>query len=87
VAAGQYDGALLTGKKNEWDIAGGAAIMAAAGGRATHLSGAALVFNQKAPHFPGVVAAGARLHRLLIERTSHLAEPRDDSAPKQEAAT
>jgi myo-inositol-1(or 4)-monophosphatase len=87
VAAGQVDGALLTGLKHEWDIAGGAAILAAAGGRATLLSGAALVFNQPAPHFPGVVAAGARLHRVLIERTSHLGDPRDDSAPKQEAAT
>jgi myo-inositol-1(or 4)-monophosphatase len=79
VAAGQGDATLLFGFKNEWDIAAGAAIVAAAGGRVTDFYGQPLQFNQAEPRAPGVVAAGAGLHPLLIERTLHWPDPRAQS--------
>lgn len=76
VGAGLADATILFGFKHEWDIAAGAAIVAAAGGRVSDPWGGALCFNQRRPRAPGAVAAGARLHPLLIERTSHFPDPR-----------
>jgi myo-inositol-1(or 4)-monophosphatase len=79
ISAGQGDATLLFGFKNEWDVAAGAALVEAAGGQVSDFSGDALTFNQPKPHSPGVVAAGAALHALLIERTSAWPDPRDKS--------
>ncbi len=77
VAAGQADATILFGWKNEWDIAGGAAIVEGAGGRVSDPWGKALVFNNPDPRLPGgVVAAGAPLHAQLIERTHYFKDPR-----------
>jgi myo-inositol-1(or 4)-monophosphatase len=77
VAAGQADATILFGWKNEWDIAGGAAIVQGAGGLISDPWGEALVFNNPDPRLPGgVVAAGAALHAQLIERTNFLKDPR-----------
>ena len=76
VAAGFGDAALLFGFKHDWDIAAGAAIVEAAGGRVTDLWGEPLVFNQLAPRAPGVAASGAALHPLIIERTRAFPDPR-----------
>jgi myo-inositol-1(or 4)-monophosphatase len=76
VAAGQADATILFGFKHEWDIAAGAALVAAAGGCVTDPWGQPLAFNQHEPRAPGAVAAGAGLHALIIERTSHLPDPR-----------
>jgi myo-inositol-1(or 4)-monophosphatase len=76
VAAGQADATILFGWKHEWDIAAGAAIVEAAGGRVTDPWGNALTLNQSIPRAPGVVAAGAALHPLIIERTAHVRDPR-----------
>lgn len=75
VASGHGDAALMFGWKHEWDIAAGAAIVAAAGGRISDFQGRPLAFNQEQPRAPGVAAAGAILHPLLIERTSTLPDP------------
>jgi myo-inositol-1(or 4)-monophosphatase len=77
VAAGQAEATILFGFKHEWDIAAGVAIVEAAGGRATDPWGHALMLNQPDPRAPGVVAAGAAIHPLIIERTSHLSDPRE----------
>ncbi len=79
VAAGQGDATVLFGWKNEWDIAAGAALIAAAGGVVTDPWGEALAFNQNPPRAPGVAAAGAALHPLLIERTRAIPDPRATS--------
>lgn len=79
VAAGLGDATLLFGWKHEWDIAGGAAIIEAAGGTVTDLWGEKLAFNNENPRVPGVAAAGAGLHPLLIERTKSLTHPRDQA--------
>lgn len=76
VASGQGDATVLFGFKNEWDIAAGAALVEAAGGRVSDPWGEVLSFNQAIPRAPGVVAAGADLHALLIERTKALPDPR-----------
>ncbi len=75
-AAAQADAATLFGFKHEWDVAAGAAIVAAAGGAVSDLWGEPLVFNQVSPKIPGLAAAGARLHPLIIERTSGSPDPR-----------
>jgi myo-inositol-1(or 4)-monophosphatase len=76
VAAGQGDATVLFGFKNDWDVAAGAALVEAAGGIVSDLWGQPLKFNQLIPRTPGVAAAGAALHPLLIERTSVFPDPR-----------
>lgn len=76
VAEGERDFTILFGPKNEWDIAAGAAIVAAAGGRFTDPWGSPIAFNQPTPRAPGGVAAGAAIHALIIERTNHFPDPR-----------
>lgn len=76
VASGQFDATILFGFKHEWDIAAGAAIIEAAGGRFTDPWGHAIGFNRPDPRAPGAVASGAGLHPLIIERTSHFRDPR-----------
>lgn len=82
VAADMADATLLLGPKHDWDIAGGAAIVEAAGGCVTDPWGDALSFNNAEPRAPGgVVVSGAALHPLLIERTQHFRDPRKIEAP------
>lgn len=80
VASGLADATILFGFKNEWDIAGGAALVEAAGGRFTDLWGEAIALNQPDPRAAGCVAAGVGLHALIIERTAHLPDPRKAKA-------
>ena len=79
VSSGQGDGTILFGFKNEWDIAAGAALIEAAGGAVSDMWGEPLKLNQRDPRAPGVVAAGANLHPLLIERTSTLPKPQQST--------
>ncbi len=76
VAAGKFDGTASLGLKNEWDIAAGAILISEAGGRATDPWNEKLRFNQPDPRVPGLVAAGAKLHPLLIERLRVTPHPR-----------
>jgi myo-inositol-1(or 4)-monophosphatase len=69
VAAGAFDGMIALGPRHEWDIAAGALLVAEAGGLISDPWGSALLFNNPIPRTPGVVAAGAGLHALLLERT------------------
>jgi myo-inositol-1(or 4)-monophosphatase len=77
VAAGLGDATILFGWKHEWDVAAGAAIVEAAGGAVSDLWGDGLRFNNENPRVPGVAAAGAGVHALLIERTKTLPDPRE----------
>lgn len=77
IAAGEFDGAVMLGFKHEWDTAGGAAILEAAGGRVTDMFGAPLRFNQPDPQAPGCIATGGPLHPALLERIAHLPHPRE----------
>ena len=80
VAAGMGDATLLFGWKHEWDVAAGAAIVEAAGGVVSDLWGDPLKFNNENPRVPGVAAAGAGVHPLLIERTKVLPDPREQAS-------
>ncbi len=46
----------------------------------TDLRGDPLRFNNENPRVPGVAAAGAGLHPLLIERTKILPDPREQAS-------
>lgn len=76
VAAGMADATLLFGWKNEWDVAAGAAIVAAAGGRVSDPWGGELAFNNAERKVPGLAVSGAPLHPLLIERMRVIPDPR-----------
>jgi myo-inositol-1(or 4)-monophosphatase len=86
VAKGAFDATILFGFKHEWDIAAGAAIIEAAGGRFTDPWGHAIAFNLPTPRAPGAVASGAALHPLLIERTSTLPDPREAARTEETAS-
>jgi myo-inositol-1(or 4)-monophosphatase len=87
VASGLGDATILFGFKHEWDIAAGAAIVEAAGGRVSDPWGGELQFNQPDPRAPGVVAAGPNLHALLIERLASLPDPRASAPAHQDSAS
>jgi myo-inositol-1(or 4)-monophosphatase len=61
VAAGLADATWTLCPKSEWDVAAGAALVAAGGGRVTLPDGAPPAFNKPRPRFPGFLAAGSRL--------------------------
>src|SRR5690242_8941865 len=65
VAAGLADATWTLQPKNEWDIAGGVALILAAGGFAQRLSSPGLVFNNRAPTVPNLMAGGPCLSRKL----------------------
>jgi myo-inositol-1(or 4)-monophosphatase len=62
VGAGRADATWTFTPKNEWDLAGGAAVVLEAGGAVLGVDGAPLTFNRPNPRLPGVVAfsAGSR---------------------------
>ncbi len=61
VAAGLADATWTLVPKHEWDVAGGAALVKAAGGEVRTLDWQEPVFNRKNPKLTGFVAAGAGL--------------------------
>jgi myo-inositol-1(or 4)-monophosphatase len=56
VAAGRADATWTLAPKHEWDVAAGAALVLAAGGRVHTLDGSPLVFNQERPWLSGLAA-------------------------------
>ena len=73
VAAGQEDGALSKKRRKEWGSCAGVALVLAAGGKATLLDGSDICFNKVEQKQPlGMLAAGARLHPLLLHALKHL---------------
>jgi myo-inositol-1(or 4)-monophosphatase len=74
VAAGRADATFTLKPKSEWDVAAGAALLAAAGGHITDIAGHDLRFNQQSVKLKGLVASNGLLHdevERLIRRTSH----------------
>ncbi len=61
VAAGRADATWTLVPKHEWDVAAGAALVAAAGGWVALPSGDEPQFNQHRPYLPGLGAASADL--------------------------
>jgi myo-inositol-1(or 4)-monophosphatase len=72
VACGQFDAMMALSAKHDWDLAAAEIIVSEAGGIVTTHSGAKLLYNRENTLQPSVVAAGPKLHRLLLERIGHL---------------
>lgn len=66
VAAGLEDMTWTLVPKSEWDVAAGAALIAAAGGRVTLRDGSEPVFNKETPLFPNFVAASVGRVEVLV---------------------
>lgn len=67
VAAGLADATWTLVGKSEWDVAGGTALVRAAGGVVTLADGAEPAFNQRKPVFPNFVAAGRVVQRAAVD--------------------
>lgn len=72
VAGGLCHGTFTVHPRSEWDLAAGALLVREAGGIVTDSLGAPLRFNQPGLVRPGVVAAGPRLHPLLLREMAVL---------------
>jgi myo-inositol-1(or 4)-monophosphatase len=69
VAAGLDDAVVSMTPRKEWGTCAGVALVRAAGGCVSLLDGGEIVFNRAERKQPlGMVAAGPRLHRLLLAR-------------------
>ena len=66
VAAGLAEATFTPQPRHEWDVAGGAAIVLAAGGDFTNRHGVLPAFNQKKPLIDGILASNGALHRALL---------------------
>lgn len=69
VAAGRGEGTLSLSRKSDWDLAAADLLVHEAGGAVTTRAGEALTYNRPRPEHDSVVAAGAKLHPALLERT------------------
>lgn len=69
IAAGDVHGTFALTGKAEWDLAAATLLVQEAGGRVTDAQGLPLRFNQPNPRINGLVAAGPKLHALLVART------------------
>jgi myo-inositol-1(or 4)-monophosphatase len=78
VAAGLADITFTLTPKNEWDIAGGAALIASAGGFVQTLTGP-LGCNRKDPLIDGLIASGS----LLKDELLNFLAPHLQSAPRK----
>lgn len=67
VAGGRVPATWTVVPKSEWDVAAGAALVRAAGGRVTLLDGTEPVFNQARPLFPNFIAAGPGTWRAIMD--------------------
>lgn len=66
VAAGRADATWTVVPKSEWDVAGGCALVRAAGGVVTLADGSEPRFNKAMPTFPNFVAAPPRLAERIL---------------------
>lgn len=73
VACGKADATFTLVPKNEWDIAGGVALIEAAGGRVVGLDGKPIAFNQRSTLLPGLIAGSPE---IVDELLRYLPKPR-----------
>jgi myo-inositol-1(or 4)-monophosphatase len=67
-ADGTADVYLATGPRSVWDVAGGAAVLAAAGGALVQFNGRALALSPQQVHVPPYAAGAADAARELLRR-------------------
>jgi myo-inositol-1(or 4)-monophosphatase len=66
VASGQADATFTLQPKNEWDVAGGMALVEGAGGIVVDLDGKPLTFNNRNTLYPGLIAGSPRIVEELL---------------------
>jgi len=66
LSVGNGDATFTLTPKNEWDVCAGTILVEEAGGQVTGLDGNPLVFNQKSPLRPGMIASNRVLHPGLM---------------------
>ncbi len=66
VSAGLADATWTLTPKNEWDIAGGVALVRAAGGLVQSIENRLPSFNNESTVFPGLIASGPHLREQLL---------------------
>lgn len=66
VGIGRADATFTPRPRSEWDVAAGAAIVIAAGGRCTNIDGEDYRFNKPRPLVDGVVVSNGPLHPELL---------------------
>jgi len=76
VGSGEFDAMMALSSKHDWDMAAAEIVVTEAGGNVTTHTGAKPHYNQASTLQPSIVAAGPKLHALLMERVSHLNLPR-----------
>jgi myo-inositol-1(or 4)-monophosphatase len=75
VATGEWDATLALWRKSDWDLAAGTVIVEEAGGVASTHLGESFRFNRSEPAQRSLIAAGKRLHPLLVERVKGVRLP------------
>ena len=75
VAAGAFDAVLALSSKCDWDLAAADLIAAEAGALSTDHRGRPFAYNQPSVQKPSLICAGPPLHRLILERVSHIDLP------------
>jgi len=66
VAAGQADATFTNKPRNAWDIAGGVAIVEAAGGKSSDRHGEPYIFNTSKPLKDGVCGTNGGVHEAIL---------------------
>ena len=61
VACAEYDATWTLVPKHEWDVAAGAALVRAAGGRVFTVDGTPVIFNRPKPKLSGMIATAPGL--------------------------
>jgi myo-inositol-1(or 4)-monophosphatase len=75
VACGAFDAALALTPKNDWDLAAADLIARESGARIGDHTGRPFVYNRPAPMQRSLLCAAPGLHRLILQRVSHIDPP------------
>jgi myo-inositol-1(or 4)-monophosphatase len=67
IAEGRLAGAISIGNKKDWDVAAGHLLLTEAGGIATTQTGQKIMYNQRDPWQPGLIAATAAQHAVILK--------------------
>jgi myo-inositol-1(or 4)-monophosphatase len=67
IAEGHLACAISIGNKKDWDIAAGHLLLTEAGGVATTQTGQKIIYNQRDPWQPGLIAATAEQHAAILK--------------------
>lgn len=75
VASGAFDAVVALSGKCDWDLAAADLITREAGALATDHLGRPFSYNQASARKPSLICAGPTLHRMLLNRVSHVDLP------------